>query len=247
MKILGLILARGGSVRVPKKNIKKLGNYPLIYYTIRAAKESKYINKIIVSTDDEEIARVSKKYGAEVPFYRPDDISKENSPEFEAIKHALDWLKKNEGYVPDLIVKLFPTTPFRTSKSIDKAIKLMLANPRADSVRSVTLCSEHPYKMWVIKNDRLRSFVPLNKKPREGHSLPYQALPKVYIQNAAIDVIKPANIWEKKSVTGTKILPFVMDEVESVDINTSLDFIVAETVMKRISQKRKKGISLEKI
>lgn len=232
MKILCLILARGGSTRVPKKNIKKLGMYPLIYYTIKGAQGSKYINRIIVSTDDKEIARVARKYGAEVPFYRPKKISREDSTELEAFEHALSWLKKNEGYVPDLIVKLFPTAPFRTAESIDKAIRLLLANPKADSVRSVTPCSEHPYKMWVVKGNRLRSFVPLGKKPREAHTLSYQVLPKVYIQNAAIDVTKPSNIWAKKSITGTEIIPFVMDEMESIDVNTSLDFLLAEIVLK---------------
>jgi CMP-N-acetylneuraminic acid synthetase len=233
MKILCLILARGGSVRIPKKNIKKLGKYPLIYYTIQAAKKSKYINRIIVSTDDKEIAGVARKYGAEVPFYRPKEISKADSTELEAFEHALNWLKENEGYVPDLIVKLFPTNPFRSAGSIDKAVELMLANPEVDSVRSVMLCSEHPYKMWVIKDERLRSFVPLDQKPKEAHTLSYQVLPKVYIQNAAIDVTKPSNIWEKKSVTGTEIIPFVMDEIESIDINTPLDFIIAEVILKR--------------
>lgn len=240
MKILCLILARGGSVRVPTKNIKKLGRYPLIYYTIHAAKKSKYINRIIVSTDDEEIARIAKKYGAEVPFYRPKEISKTDSTELAAFEHALGWLKEHEGYVPDLIVKLFPTAPFRKTESIDKAIELMLANPQADSVRSVTLCSEHPYKMWIIEGGRLRSFIPPNQKPREAHTFAYQVLPKVHIQNAAIDVTKPSNIWEKKSVTGTEIIPFVMDEIESIDINTPLDFLFAETILKRGLHVKKK-------
>ncbi|MEM3401725.1 MAG: acylneuraminate cytidylyltransferase family protein [Candidatus Hadarchaeales archaeon] len=238
MKILGLILARGGSVRVPHKNIKPLGGKPLIYYIIQSAKKSRYINRIIVSTDDEKIAEIARKYGAEVPFYRPKEIAREDSPEFKAIEHALNWLRDNEKYVPDLVVKLFPTSPFLKPETIDKAIELMLANPGVDSLRSVRLCSEHPYKMWVIENNRLKSFVPLSKKPRDAHSLPYQVLPKVYIQNAAIDVIKPSNIWRKKSVIGTKILPLVMDEFESVDVNTPLDFVVAEVLLKEMRKRR---------
>lgn len=241
MKILGLILARGGSVRIPRKNIRKLGKYPLIYYTIQAAKKSKYINRVIVSTDDKEIASIAKNYGAEVPFYRPKEISKEDSTELEAFEHALNWLKENEGYIPDLIVKLFPTTPFRTAESIDKAIELMLANPKADSVRSVRQCSEHPYKMWTIEGNYLRSFVPLEQKPREAHTLSYQVLPKVYIQNACIDVTKPSNIWEKKSVTGTKIIPFVMEnEIESFDINTPLDLLLARMIFQKGLHKKKR-------
>ena len=154
MKILGLILARGGSVRVPRKNIRELAGRPLIYYIIRTAKKSRYINRVIVSTDDEEIAEVARRCGAEVPFYRPKELAREDSPEFEAIEHALNWLKKNEGYVPDLVVKLFPTSPFLRPETVDRAIELMLANPDADSLRSVRLCKEHPFKMWVIEDDR---------------------------------------------------------------------------------------------
>ncbi len=240
MKILCLILARGGSKRLPGKNIKALGGQPLICHTVKAAKGSKHINRIIVSTDDEEIARISKSCGAEVPFYRPSPISKDDSTELEAFEHALSWLKEKEEYVPDLIVKLFPTTPFKTTKSIDKAIKLMLANPRADSVRSVRPCKEHPYKMWTIEKKRLKSFVPIENKPKEAHTLAYQSLPTVYIQNACIDVTKPSNVWKKKSITGTEIVPFVMDEIESIDINTPLDLKFAELVLKEgIAWKKK--------
>jgi len=233
MKILGLILARGGSVRVPRKNIRELAGRPLIYYIIQTARMSRYINRVIVSTDDEEIAEVARRFGAEVPFYRPKELAKEDSPEFDAIEHALNWLRDNEGYVPDLVVKLFPTSPFLRPETVDRAIETMLANPDADSLRSVRPCKEHPFKMWVIEGNRLRSFVPPDRKPKDAHSLPYQVLPKVYIQNACIDVIRPANIWEKRSVTGDEILPFVMDELESFDINTELDFLVAEEIMRR--------------
>ena len=113
-KIMCLILARGGSKRIPHKNIKKLVGKPLIAYTIECAKRSKYINRIIVSTDDKVIAKVAKEYGAEVPFYRPDEISQDDSTELDSFKHALSWLKENENYEPDLIVKLFATAPFRT-------------------------------------------------------------------------------------------------------------------------------------
>jgi len=239
MKILCLILARGGSKRIPKKNIKKLGGKPLIAYAIECAKNSKYINRIIVSTDDKKIAAIAKNYGAEVPFLRPKNISQEYSTELEAFEHALGWLKDNENYIPDLIVKLFPTSPFRRAETVDKAIELILSHPEADSVRSIRLCSEHPYKMWRIEDGWLKSFIPFEQKPPEAHTFSYQVLPKVYIQNAAIDVTRPSNIWKKRSITGTKILPLVMDEIESFDINTPLDFIVAKTLLKQQKRKNK--------
>jgi N-acylneuraminate cytidylyltransferase len=231
-KILALILARGGSRRIPRKNIADLGGHPLIWYTIQAAKASKHQLRIVVSTDDPDIAAVAKSCGAEVPFLRPKELAQADSLEIDAFKHALSWLKETEGYVPDLIVKLFPTSPFRTTRSIDAAVNLMLTNPEADSVRSVRLCSEHPYKMWRIGANWLLPFVPFDQKPKDAHTFAYHLLPKVYIQNASIDVIKPATIWGKNSVTGTKILPLVMSEAESIDINTPLDLELARCILK---------------
>jgi N-acylneuraminate cytidylyltransferase len=233
MKILCLILARGKSKRVPNKNIKPLAGKPLIAYTIECAKRSRYINKIVVSTDSDEIARVCEGYGAAVPFRRPADIAGDDSTELDAFLHALNWLKENEKYMPDLIVKLFPTSPFRKSESVDKAIELLINNPQADSVRSVRLCSEHPHKMWSIKDGRLYSLIPLQEKLAQAHTLSYHLLPEVYVQNAAIDVTKPATIYEKDSITGTNILPLIMDERESIDLNTQMDFEIAEHLIRK--------------
>lgn len=235
MKILCLILARGSSQRIPNKNIKILDGRPLIAYTIECAKKSKYINRIIVSTDSDEIARVSMELGAEAPFRRPAEISQVGSMELEAFKHALNWLKDNEDYLPDFIVKLFPTSPFRKTESVDKAIELLISNPQADSVRSVRLCSEHPHKMWIIDKEinRLVSLIPPDLKQPEAHTLSYQLLPQVYIQNASIDVTRTSVILKKNSITGTEIIPFIMDEVESIDINEPLDFVLAEEVIRQ--------------
>ncbi len=230
MKILAFIPARGGSKRVPKKNIKLLCGKPLIAYTIEAAKRSKYINRIVVSTDSEEIASVAREYGAEVPFLRPASISRSDSTEMEFFEHALDWFSQNENYEPDLIVLLYPTSPLRKAESIDRAIEEMLKHPEADSLRSVKLCSEHPYKMWVVEGEYLKPFV--KEEDPNVHTLAYHLLPKVYIQNASIYITKPSTIRNKKSPTGDIIIPFVMDEIESVDINTPLDFKLAEIILK---------------
>lgn len=234
MKILGFIPARGGSKRIPKKNLRLLNGKPLIAYTMESAKKSKYINRIVVSTDSEEIAAVSKEYGAEVPFLRPENISKADSTEMQFFEHALDWLQENENYVPDLIVLLYPTSPFRKSESIDKAVEEMLEHPEADSLRSVRLCSEHPYKMWVIENEYLVPFV--KGEDRNIHTLSYQLLPTVYIQNASIYITKPSTIRNKKSPTGDLIIPFIMDEIGSLDINTPLDLEFAEMIIKKLGK-----------
>lgn len=232
MKILAFIPARGGSKRVLNKNIRKLGSKPLIAYTIEAAKKSKYISRIVVSTDSAEIATISRGCGAEIPFMRPSELAQSNSTEMEFFNHALDWLKINEHYEPDLIVLLYPTSPFRKPESIDKAIEEILKHPEADSLRSVRLCSEHPYKMWINEDGYLKPFV--DGKDPNIHTLSYQLLPTVYIQNASIYITKPLTIKEKKSPTGNLIIPFVMDEEESLDINNPIDFKFAEMIIKGV-------------
>jgi CMP-N-acetylneuraminic acid synthetase len=233
MKILAFIPARSGSKRIPNKNIKLLNGKPLIAYTIEAAKNSKFINRIIVSTDSEQIAEIAKKYGAEVPFLRPANISNADSTEMEFFEHALNWFSANENYEPDLNVLLYPTSPFRKTESIDRAISEMLKHPQADSLRSIRLCSEHPYKMWIIKDDLLKSFV--KAEIPDMHTFSYHLLPKVYIQNASIYITRPSTIKDKKSPTGDIIIPFIMDEMESQDINAEIDFYVAEQYINKIN------------
>jgi len=229
MKILAFIPARAGSKRVPNKNIKLLGGKPLISYTIDAARKSSRVNRVVVSTDSENIANVAKQHGAEVPFLRPEEISKSDSTEMQFFLHALYWFETNESYVPDLIVLLYPTSPFRKAESIDNAIERILKHPEADSLRSVKLCSEHPYKMWSVEDEYLKPFT--KDKDPNTHTLSYHLLPTVYIQNASIYITKPSTIINKKSPTGDIIIPFIMDELESVDINTPKDFKFAEVLL----------------
>ena len=233
MEALCLIIARGGSQRVPQKNIRPLAGRPLIAYSIEAARRSRYVTRIIVSTDSDAIAEAAVKEGAEVPFRRPAAISQGHSTEIEAVEHALTWLREHERYEPDLVVLLRPTTPFRKAETINRAVELLRNDPAAHSVRTVKLCSEHPHKMWVMESGgkRIRSFVPPEQKLREAHTLSYHLLPSVYVQNASMDILRPSNIWQLRSTTGTEIIPLVMDEMESVDINTPLDFLLAETLI----------------
>ena len=233
MKILAFIPARGGSKRIPNKNIKLLNGKPLIVYTIEAAKGSNHINRIVVSTDSEEIATIAKQYGAEVPFLRPKEISQSDSTEMQFFEHALNLFEKHEQYEPDLIVLLYPTSPFRKPASIDRAIEEMLKHPEVDSLRSLRLCSEHPYKMWVIENGYLKPFVK-GENPNI-HTLSYHLLPTVYVQNASIYITKLSTIKNKKSPTGDVVIPFIMDETESIDSNTSLDFQFAEMFFQQLN------------
>lgn len=235
MKVLAVIIARGGSQRVPNKNIRHLAGKPLLTYSIEGAIRSRYIERVIVSTDSEAIADVALKAGAEVPFRRPAAIAQGYSTELQAMEHALGWLRDNERYEPELVVLLRPTSPFRTTATIDRAIELLMNDPAAHCVRTVRLCSEHPHKMWVMDPDgrRIRSLIPVEQKLPEAHTLSYQLLPTVYIQNASMDVFRASNVWQLRSTTGTEIIPLVNDEYESVDINSEIDFLLAETVLVR--------------
>jgi CMP-N,N'-diacetyllegionaminic acid synthase len=226
MKILALIPARAGSQRVPGKNIRFLQGKPLLAYTIEAAKASSLIDRVLVSTDARGVADTAIAYGAEAPFLRPAEISRSDSTEMEFLEHALDWLREHEDFEPELIVLLYPTSPFRKMESIDAAIREMSRHPEADSLRSVRICSEHPYKMWILKDGYLQPFVKADDSA--VHTLSFQSLPTVYIQNASIYITKPATIRLKKSPVGDIVVPFIMDELESLDINNPLDFEFAE-------------------
>ena len=163
MKIISVIPARGGSKSIKNKNLIKLNNKPLIYYAIKQSQKSKFIKRSIVSTNDKKIAKIAKKYGAEVPFLRPNSISKNNSKDFGFFLHLINWLKKNENYTPDLIVQLRPTQPYRDVKFIDKAIQIMMRDKKADSLRSISVPERTPYKMWKIKGNYLDYIFPNTK------------------------------------------------------------------------------------
>ncbi len=230
-KVLALIPARSGSKRVKNKNIRSLGGKPLIVYTIEAALKAKLVDRVIVSTDSEKIAAIARKYGAEVPFLRPRGLAGSGSTELEFHQHALGWLSENEGYVPDLVVNLYPTTPFRKASTIDRAVKKMLAAPRVDSLRSIRKCSEHPYKMWKVKGEFAEPYV--QKRDSQSHTLAYHQLEPVFIQNASIYITRPRVLSRYRSTIGKTVFAFEMSDEESVDINTPLDFFLAETLMAR--------------
>ena len=233
-EILALIPARGGSQRVKNKNIRRLGGKPLIAYTIEAAKQSRHVTRVVVSTDSPEIAAIAREYGAEVPFMRPADLSGSHSTELEFHEHALSELKAKDGYEPELVVNLYPTTPFRGAELVDAAISRILADPSADSLRSTKKCSEHPYKMWVKEGEYLKPFV--EKTSGESHTAAYHLLPPVQIQNASIYITRPKTLANFRNTIGAKVLSFEMTEEESIDINTPLDFVMAEAMLAEVEQ-----------
>lgn len=219
MEVLAIIPARSGSKSVKDKNIRLLNGKPLIAYSIEHALACKKINRVIVSTDSEKYAEISKSYGAEIPFLRPKELAQDSSLDLEVFEHALNFLKKNENYVPDIIVQLRPTYPIREISDINGAIDMLIANDRADSVRCVCEAKEIPYKMWRVDDKGFLS--PILTDIEEAYNMPRQQLPKVYYQNASIDVVRYSTIMNSHSMTGKNILGYVM--THNWDIDTEQD------------------------
>ena len=152
-EVLALIPARGGSKSIPRKNIRPFAGHPLIAYSIAAGLWAETVTRVIVSTDDNQIAAVARRYGAETPFLRPDEYSQDNTPDLPVFQHALNWLAEHEGYRPEIVVHLRPTSPFRRVSHIDEAVYRLLARPEADAVRTVCVPFQNPFKMWRIEPD----------------------------------------------------------------------------------------------
>jgi CMP-N,N'-diacetyllegionaminic acid synthase len=217
-EILALIPARGGSKSVPRKNVISVFGKPLIAWTIGHALASKHITRVVVSTDDEEIARIALSCGAQAPFLRPFELSGDFSLDVEFHRHALEWLRDRENYSPEMVVNLRPTSPSRLPATIDRAIECFAAHPEADSLRSVHLASESPFKMWLIDEQGYMKHVATLPNVREPYNQPRQKLPLVYWQDGYIDITRPRVILELNSTTGNRILPFIIDE-PAVDID----------------------------
>ena len=229
-EVLAIIPARGGSKGIPRKNILDFSGHPLLTYSIAAGLNAKSINRVIVSTDDMEIAEIARCYGAEIPFLRPAQYAQDNTPDLPVFVHALQWLIRHEDYRPDVVVHLRPTSPLRRVKQIDASVQLLLDHPKADSVRTVITPSQNPFKMWTIQaNGFLKPLI--KTKRQEAYNLPRQALPKVFWQTGYMDAIRTSTILEKHSMTGNRILPLVLNPSDWIDIDTPDDWQKAENLL----------------
>ena len=224
-RIIAVIPARGGSKSIPRKNIKTLAGIPLIAYSIAAAKEAELVDRVIVSTDDEEISEISKKWGAEVPFMRPAELAADNAVDFPVFEHAVTWLKEN-GDEPDIVIQVRPTSPFRPKGCINGAVRALLADESADSVRGVTPAGQNPFKMWRIEEGVMTPLVPTDF--HEPYNMPRQELPQTYWQTGHIEVIRTRTITVKHSLTGDRILPYFIDPAFAVDLDNLVQWAFAE-------------------
>lgn len=230
-KIISIIPARGGSKGLPRKNIKVLCGKPLIAYTIEAALKSKYIEKTYVSTEDKEIAEISRNFGAEI-INRPLELAKDDSPRRAVIKHAIESLRKKVKCHPDVIVYLQPTSPLRTFKDIDNAVNLFLDN-KCDSVVSVCKSKESPYWSLKIKNEFVEPLFDWKYLTNPKR----QDLPKSYILNGAIFLTTSNNFLKCNSLINNRTLPYIMPIWKSVDIDDKVDIKLVEFLLKEKNEK----------
>jgi CMP-N,N'-diacetyllegionaminic acid synthase len=223
--VLALIPARGGSKGILRKNLRKVGDHSLVGWSCKHAMESQYIDRCIVSSDDMEIINEAKHYNAETPFIRPLSLAQDHILDLPVFEHALTWLKTNENWRPEIVVHLRPTTPYRQAVWIDQMIEILVTRPCADAIRSVSLVSQHPYRVNEI--DEEGYLVPIMKHRHPNPSLlRRQDHPPMYFYNCVIDVSYTRTIIDKKSMTGSKLLPWVMpqDDVIDIDSKSDLDF-----------------------
>ena len=231
-EILVLIPARGGSKGIPRKNMRSFAGYPLIAWSIAAGVQARTASRVIVSTDDEEIARVAREYGAETPFMRPYELAQDRTSDLPVFEHALKWLEDIESYKPDIVVQLRPTSPIRPKDCVDDAVRILIENSDADCVRGVVPAGQNPHKMWRF-NGYDKPMKPLLEV--EGISEPYNAprqiLPPVYWQTGHIDVIRTSTITRKHSLTGSVVYPLVIDARYTMDIDTLADWAKYEALV----------------
>jgi CMP-N-acetylneuraminic acid synthetase len=228
---VAFIPARVGSKRVPGKNVRVLGGHPMIAYTIGPAIESKVFDTVIVSTDSEEIAAIARHYGAEVPFLRPPALAGDTSPDIEWLEYTIAELS-GQGRDWDCFSLLRPTSPFRTAETIRRAWTTFTAQQGVDSLRAVELCTQHPGKMWVVRGERMSPLLPFgNNGEQPWHSTPYQALPRVYVQNASLEIAWTRVVRERRTIAGDVLVPFLTEGYEGFDINDAFDWMVAERLL----------------
>lgn len=231
---IACIPARGASKRVPGKNIKLLHERPLIQYTIDAARNSLLVDEVIVSTDDDQIAKTADDLGARVPFMRPDEFASDRATDYDVIRHLLDWKKDRGEKMPELIAYLRPTSPFKTAAMIDACIEQISTTPEVTCLRTVTRSEgvHHPY--WMFRaEETLQPFI-------EGISIKeyYQSqlLPDCYRLNGVVDILKSSYIMEHRDVYGDRMGYYILNEMESFDIDTQFDFELCEFLMARDGQ-----------
>jgi len=233
-QFLALIPARGGSKGIPRKNIRLVGNKPLIAWTIEAARESELISRTIVSTDDQEIADIAQLYGAEVPCYRPDNLAEDTSDTLDAVLYTLDFLEQKEGYTPDYVVLLQPTSPLRRSNDINEAIRFTI-DRHADSVVSICEAKPHPLlSRTLTQKGTLMDYIPV-----ASDYLRRQDFPAVYSLNGALYINSISSLRKDRKFILPDTYGFIMPEERSLDIDSPFDLFIADLILTNTMNERR--------
>ncbi|MGB0129818.1 MAG: acylneuraminate cytidylyltransferase family protein [Rhodocyclaceae bacterium] len=222
--------ARSGSKRVPHKNIRPLAGHPMLAYSVRAAIDSGVFDSVVCATDSELYGSVARHYGAEVPFLRAAEISGDKSPDVEWVVWMLTRLREL-GREFEVFSILRPTSPFRLPETVRRAWSRFMEDPRADSLRAVEKCKQHPGKMWVIRGSRMLPLLPFTHGATPWHSSQYAALPEAYAQDASLEIAWSRVPLEQNTIAGEAIIPFVSQGYEGFDINEAEDWWMAERLL----------------
>tara|TARA_B100001057_G_C22836891_1_gene945511 strand:- start:54 stop:770 length:717 start_codon:yes stop_codon:yes gene_type:complete len=229
-RILAITLARGGSKSIRKKNIYKINKKPLLYYTIKEAKKSKLITRYLVSTDDKEIQTIAKRYGAEAPFLRPKNLSGDKASAAKTDLHALKWAEKDEGKKYDFIVELMATNPLKTYKDIDNVLRKIIKTKAESVIGVVRLEDHHPLRIKKLVNGKIRNFnKTLIEIPEGGRQ---DLRPVAYIRNGSIYACRRDMLVKGKRYGTQNSLPYIMDDNNSVNIDTKRDLLLAKILLK---------------
>ena len=226
MEILGIITARGGSKGIPKKNLRKVSGIPLIEYTIKAAKKSKKITRLIASTDSQKIIKLAKKLKVEVPFRRPAKYSRDNSSSFDVINHALQFLKNTENYSPDIVIILQPTSPLRDPSNIDKSVELLI-NSKSSSILGVFPMKQNPFMAFLL--DKNKFLIPYKKEFNKYSQR--QKLPSFFYPTGSLYTFWTKTFLNHRNIYGNKIKPLVVSKEESIDVDDPFDLFLVEMML----------------
>ena len=214
---IAIIPARSGSKSILDKNIVKLAGFPLIAFSIAAAKLSHGVSRVIVSTDSEEYAEISRQFGADVPFIRPSDISGDNASDIDFMVHAMNWFDENEPLTPEYWIHLRPTTPLRDPKHITEALQQIEHRDDATALRSAFPCAESPFKWFRHSDDGFLMSLTTNDTDLDRFNLPRQMYPKVFVPDGYVDIIRRSFVKKTGLIHGDKVFGFVSPVCSEVD------------------------------
>jgi len=231
-KSVAFIPARSGSKRIPNKNILRLAGHPMLAYTVRAAIDSGIFDSVICATDSQLYADIASYYGAEVPLLRSADISDDKSADIEWVLWMLRGLE-DMGRQYEAFSILRPTNPFRSASTIQRAWQSFNDDPKADSLRAVEKCKQHPGKMWKVHGNRMLPIFPFSINDVPWHSSQYASLPEIYVQNASLEIAWSRTVLELGTIAGEVVIPFISQGFEGFDINEPEDFLLAEHYLAR--------------